>query len=93
MDTASRAGTELCVRNIPVEVFEYESSLARRTATIDVRSYQASVPYYFARGKVIAVIRGNDQRLVDEMTILMGPTITPNAMQLSTGGACPSTPG
>src|SRR5262245_43058867 len=56
MDTASRAGTQLCVRNIPIEVFEYETSIARRTAAVDVRSYQASVPYYFARGKVIAVI-------------------------------------
>jgi hypothetical protein len=88
MDTASRAGTELCVRNIPVDVFEYETSLARRTATADVRNYQASAPYYFARGKVIAVIRGDDQRLVDEMTILMGPTITPNATHPPVRGTC-----
>jgi len=84
----ARTGTTLCARNTAVHVYEFETAAARRHATVDVRRNQASVPNYFARGKVIAVVRGNDARLLDEVAAIMGPTITPNAAEPTELEAC-----
>jgi hypothetical protein len=81
MTSVQRDGTVLCVDNTAVHVYEFETAAARRHATFDVRRNQATVANYFARGHIIAVVRGNDPRVLDEMTAVMGPTITPDAIQ------------
>jgi hypothetical protein len=88
MTSVQRRGTVLCAADIAIHVYEFETAAARQRATVDVRRNQASVPNYFARGKVIAVVRGNDAKLLDQMTAVMGPTITPDAVRISDVEVC-----
>jgi hypothetical protein len=87
--------TRLCVDAHEVQVYEYASEAERVTWSGGISPDGGSIahgnsraevlwiapPHFFARGKVIALYVGSDERLIADLATLLGPTLDPDAPQ------------
>ena len=78
-----------------MQVYEYASDAARRAWSRAISRDGGSInrgnrrtevlwiapPHFFARGKVIALYLGSDERLIADLASVLGPTLDPNAPQ------------
>jgi hypothetical protein len=86
--------TVLCVDGAQLQVYQYASDTARmawshpisRRGLITRGNRRTEVhwiapPHFFARGKVLAIYVGDDNRLIAALATVLGPTLDPDIPQ------------
>lgn len=85
----------LCVNGTQVRVHEYADRASRGAVSDTISPYGSPVvetyvswigtPHFFARGRIIVLVLQDDTAILQDLTAIMGPTISPQAKPMFRG--------